>query len=327
MNSSSDILLLSTKRSEYFRDLIKGRLLDRGIKTRELDLSRSIFPGGERYYRMDIESNFDLLGRVVIYVSSLTCDEEILEVIRVAHTLVQYGVKRRIFVIPYLAYSTMEYASLPGEVVTCKVTVQMLSSFGISSSGNIFLLYDLHSSCILNYFEGPSIRLELSGFSLLISTLKDIGFDRETFMFASADLGRTILVNALAKHQKVQVAFMRRIDHIVNGVKVSHDLEVIGPVSGKNVIIYDDMARSGSAIIEIAEKYLSSGALSVHCIVSHFAPNEENNVRNLARSRIKTFTFINTHPSSQWDVIKKYDKFRILDASEQFVDFLSQIIG
>lgn len=324
----SNLVILSTEKSSYFSNLILDNLSARpDVHLDKLEVIRSTFPGGERYYRLDVKDNFELLGKVAIYVCALTDDDDILEVIRVGQTLVQLGVRRRIFIIPFLAYSTMERAVNPGEVVTGKVTIQMLSSIGNGSNGNVFLLYDLHTPGLLHYFEGSSIRLELSGHEPLLKSLHMLGFKQEEFMFASADLGRTTQVNAFARETGTGVAFIRKVrSQDVNGNPTTNAYEVIGNVAGKHVVIYDDMTRSGTTLILAAEKYLSSGAKHVSVMITHFLPNDDKCIQRLIDSRFKKIVMINTHPGSQLEMVQKNERFVVIDCSHQFVECLKEII-
>lgn len=43
---------------------------------------------------------------------------------------------------------------------------------------------------ILHYFEGDALRTELYGQSILQKAIGELPFNKEEFMFASADLGR-----------------------------------------------------------------------------------------------------------------------------------------
>jgi ribose-phosphate pyrophosphokinase len=97
----------------------------------------------------------------------------------------------------------MERAVIPGEVVTCKTNVRLLSKIPSFGFGNGFLLLDLHVSgmflvrffilCfvgILHYFEGSLLRSEISAMNDFIKILEKGGVTSDRFMFASADLGR-----------------------------------------------------------------------------------------------------------------------------------------
>ncbi|EAX91159.1 Phosphoribosyl transferase domain containing protein [Trichomonas vaginalis G3] len=221
----------------------------------------------------------------------------------------------------------MERAVLPGEVVTAKCTIQMLSSIGSGSNGNVFLLFDLHTAGLLHYFEGPCLKLELYGQKALLRSLPLIDFDPATFMFASADLGRTAWVNAFARETGTPVAFIRKVRTMVGSESRSQAFEVIGCVKDKHVVIYDDMTRSGSTLVHAAEKYLSVGALSVDVLVSHFLPNDEEVINYIIKSPLRKIVALNTHPATQMPLIAQHpEKFVIADCSNEFVDCLKEII-
>ena len=324
---SESILLLSTRGSEYLADLIFDQLKSMNFKIGRLDLERSSFPDGENYYRLLINQNFELLGKTVVYVCALTGDKDILEVIRVGQTLVQLGVRRRVFIIPFLAYSTMERATKPGEVVTAKLTIQMLSSIGSVGNGNVFLLFDLHTAGLLHYFEGSCIRLEIYAQKVLTKALPLIGFDPKTYMFASADLGRTAWVNAFAREHGTGVAFIRKVRTHENGV-VSVDVrEVIGDVKDKHVVIYDDMTRTGGTLINAVKTYMEKGALSVDVMLSHLALISENHINTILKSPIRKVIATNSHPYTQHPLIQaNKDKFVIIDCAPEFVECLGEIL-
>jgi len=94
-----------------------------------------------------------------------------------------------------MGYSTMERAVLPGEVVSAKTNICMMSSIPSTGLGNVFLFLDLHVQGLLHYFEGPCVRVELYAEEVLVNGVKSLGLEK--FMFASADLGRPKWVRKL----------------------------------------------------------------------------------------------------------------------------------
>ena len=80
----------------------------------------------QSYYRIDVEDRFELVGRDVVYVASTEEDAQFLELVRVGCALAAYGARRRIFVIPFMGYSTMERqvrARVCARVGLCSVCV------------------------------------------------------------------------------------------------------------------------------------------------------------------------------------------------------------
>ena len=217
--------------------------------------------------------------------------------------------------IPYFGYSTMERAVLPGEVVTAKINVSMLSSIPNTGDGNVFLMLDLHTAGIIHYFEGPCIRMELYAESALIEGIKRLQLQRGTFMFASADLGRPLWVQTFARYFDTGIAFIRK-SRQYETVKI---VDVIGDVENKHVIIYDDMTRSASTLINAAEAYMSRGALSCYAVLSHLALNNDTVVDKLLHSPIIKILATNSHQMSQCSAVKSNpDRFLILDISSTF---------
>eukprot|EP00850_Spirogloea_muscicola_P016415 SM000133S26781 [mRNA] locus=s133:22959:25284:- [translate_table: standard] len=187
---AANYVVYSSEASAYLADAIAGEL---GLQRR--GIVRNVFTGGEKYYRIDMDERYELVGKDVVYVCSTTTDDELLELVRVGCAFAAYGSRRRIFVIPFLGYSTMERQVKPGEVVTAKVNARIMSSIPNSKLGNIFLFMDLHVQSLLQYLEGPSVRMEIYAEHALLEAIRAHIDLSHPFMFASADLGRPLWVS------------------------------------------------------------------------------------------------------------------------------------
>eukprot|EP00002_Diphylleia_rotans_P015277 TRINITY_DN2967_c0_g1_i2.p1 TRINITY_DN2967_c0_g1~~TRINITY_DN2967_c0_g1_i2.p1 ORF type:complete len:333 (-),score=66.43 TRINITY_DN2967_c0_g1_i2:142-1140(-) len=293
--------------SRYFADLIAENL---GLTVGKVTTRN--FGDGETYYRVDMNSRTDLVGYDAIFVSSTSTDADLLGLVRIGTLLAESGTHRRIFVIPFFGYSTMERAVLPGEVVTCKVNCRILSSIPNTGSGNVFLFLDLHVGGILQYFEGPCIRIELYAERVLRGAIERLKL--ENFVMASADLGRPQWVETFARLFGTDIALIRK-KRVQENTKITH---VIGEVEGKYVVIYDDMTRSAGTLIQAAHAYLEHGALGVYTIISHLALNNESIIQKIIDSPILKVISTNSHPMSVHPKIKESSKFEILDVSEIF---------
>jgi len=302
----------STASSSYLADIIASKLsAPRG------NIIRKEFGDGEQYYRIDCQSRTELVGKDVIYVATTASDADFLELVRVGHAFAGYGTRRRIFFIPFLGYSTMERAVLPGEVVTTKVNCCLLSSIPNTGWGNTFVLVDVHQAGIVHYFEGPATRVELYAEPILLKGIEALGLVHDNMMFASADLGRPKWVESFAKNFNTEMAFIRK-SRDFEKIEV---IDVVGDVKGKNVIIYDDMTRSGSTLVNAADAYLARGALTVYAVLSHLALNSEAVVALLEKSRIFKIICTNTHPMTNHKLVRNSSKFVILDISPIFLSF------
>lgn len=308
------VSIFSTVSSQYFADLIaRGLYLD---ATTPID--RKLFGGVEHYYRLGLEKREDLIGKTAVFVGSTHTDEDINELYRVGCALAGYGATRRIFVIPFFGYSTMERAKLPGEVITAKAIARQLSSIPNTGQGNVFLMLELHVSGLVHYFEGDCLRYELRAADYLAKAVADLNLSN--LIFASADMGRPALVSDFAKRFGAGIALIDK-DREFEATTVR---QVIGDVRGKVVVIYDDMTRTAGTIVKAALAYLECGATEVYAVLSHCALNDDAAVKLLLESPIKKIITTNSHPMSQ--VVKVSERFIICDVSSEFVKIISRFI-
>jgi len=311
--------VFATENSEYFaQEIVK--LLGGGY----MRIIHKTFGDGERYYRVDISDRQELVGLDAVIVSATTSDQEILEIFRVGCELAALGTRRRIFVIPFLGYSTMERAVKPGEIVTAKANARLLSAIPNCGLGNTFIFCDLHVNGIMQYFEGSCQCMEVYAQGPLINAIRTNIFDKlapgEEATFGSADLGRPLWVESFANLFHTSIAFIRKRRDMEDTRVVGTP---IGDVKDKTVIIYDDMTRSGKTLINAAESYLASGAKKVMAVLSHFALNNDHIIDVLEESCISLIVSTNSHPMSQHPKVKASKKFVIADITGVFAKQIS----
>ncbi|MBU1430617.1 ribose-phosphate diphosphokinase [Myxococcota bacterium] len=249
------------------------------------------FPDGERYQRLIT----DVRGRSVIILAGTTSDTITLQLYDLACAISKYGADLLTLVIPYFGYSTMERAMMPGEVVTAKSRARLLSNIPAPSRGLRVVLLELHSAGIPHYFEGDVTTHHLDATPVLCAVARRLGGDHD-FVIGSCDAGRAKRVVALANALGVEAAFIykRRVD--------GSTTEIVGinaNVLGREVIIYDDMIRSGGTLMGAARAYLSNGATGVSAIATHavFAPGAFE--RLSSSGLFKHIVCTNSHPSAQ----------------------------
>jgi ribose-phosphate pyrophosphokinase len=325
-----EVVLLSTPLSAPFAERIFQIMSDYSVPIKALAVIRDEFPNHERYYRIEVEQSFSLLGKTAVYVAAVTSDEEILELYRVGGALAQAGLRRRIFVIPFLGYSSMDRAEHPGEIVTAKANSQMMGVLGAGDDGTVFLFLDLHYPCLLHYFEGPCVRLELHCRAILLEAIRRRHRDTRNLVVGSTNLRRANWVNAYATALGVPLVMIRDKPREVafGGPAVAFRSDaagVVGDVRGRYVLIYDDIVRSGRTIIDAAAKYCEAGAVGVDVCATHLACYEEQQLADIASSRIGVVIATNTHPMTQKPIVRS-SKFIIVDVSDAFTQALLALV-
>ncbi len=223
-------------------------------------VERKSFADGERYQRIAE----DVSGRDVVVVGGTISDTEVLEIFDLACALVHYGAATLTLIIPYFGYSTMERAVKEGEVVTAKNRARLFSSIPLASNGNRLAMIDLHSEGIPHYFEGSMHPVHLYAKQVILSTIGQIG--RAEFVIACTDAGRAKWVESLANDLSVRAAFVfkRRL-----GDRQTEVTAVSAQVAERQVIIYDDMIRTGGSLKNAARAYLQAGASEISAIATH----------------------------------------------------------
>lgn len=297
------INLLSSNKYAYFKE----NMLVKNEYFKNIDIKTETFPDGEHHWILQNVSK--IKGKPAVYVCGTTDDEAIFELYNIASTLVREQCSSLHLVVPYFGYSTMERATTQGEVVTAKNIAKMLSSLPLSPQGNFIYMVDLHSFGTQYYFENSLHPVHLSAKNVIKQMISDCG---PNVVLASADMGRAKWIEKMGDDLKLQTAFImkRRFDGIHTTVEALN-----ADVKGKNIVIFDDMIRSGSSIIKAAEAYKSVGAKDIYVAVVHgvFTPQSIDKMQS--SGLIKQILVTNTHPNAlknQSNFIKVYDISEII---------------
>jgi ribose-phosphate pyrophosphokinase len=248
-----------------------------------------LFPDGERYQRIMTPVN----GKDVVLIGGTISDSDTLEIYDLAYALIKYGARSIQLFFPYFGYSTMERAVKVGEVVTAKSRAVMFSSLPRTSLGNHFVFFDLHSEGIPHYFEGQVLINHVYCKPIIIKAALELAEDG--FVMACTDAGRAKWVESLANEMGVNAAFVfkRRISGDKTEVtSISADVE------GKDVVIYDDMIRTGGSLINAAKAYKSAGANKIFTITTHGLFTNDALKKIQESGVIEKVVSTNSHPNS-----------------------------
>jgi ribose-phosphate pyrophosphokinase len=199
-----------------------------------------------------------------------------------------------------------------------------------AEEGTVFLFVDLHYPCLLHYFEGPCIRIELSCQSALIQEIEGRQYDRTKLVIGSTNLRRANWVNRYATELKVPIAFMREKER---ETKQGTDIAfrsvsggVVGDVQGKHVLIYDDIIRSGKTIISAANCYIEAGATGVDVCTSHLTCFSNEHIRAIMESGIGVVITTNSHPATRNPLVLESPKFKIVNIADLFDQCLYELL-
>lgn len=223
-------------------------------------IERDVFPDGEHYLRIATS----VLDQHAVAIGGTISDTATLELYDLACAIVENGAATLSLIVPWYGYATMDRATKSGEAVTAKNRARIFSSIPAAKLGNQILLLDLHSEGIPHYFEGSLHPVHVYAKPVIESLARDLaGTD---FVLGSTDAGRAKWVESLANALAVPAAFVYKRRRSAEQTEVT---AVSTRLSGETVVIYDDMIRTGSSLLNAARAYREAGAGKMFAIATH----------------------------------------------------------
>jgi len=269
-------------------------LVDAFLQAGDFDLGaieRRTFPDGERYRRV-VD---DPWGRDAVLLGGTPGDLDWLEVYDLGCALSRAGARSLSIVMPYFGYSTMERAARPGEVVTAKTRARLISAIPPCEGGTRTFLFDLHTDGIEHYFDDAHVTHHIKGLPLITHLVRRL-VGAQPFVLGATDAGRAKWVEKLAGVMGAEPAFVyKRRDSVTGKLAVTG---INADVSGKPVIIYDDMIRTGSSLLQAARAYREAGAGNVHAVASHLVLPGDSLERLAGSDLISSISGTDSHPRS-----------------------------
>jgi ribose-phosphate pyrophosphokinase len=275
-------MIFSTKSYDYLASEIAAAThIERGV------IDRDEFPDGEHYLRV----SSDVTDRNTILIGGTISDVDTLELYDLACAIVENGAATLQVVVPWFGYATMDRAVRVGEAVTAKNRARLLSSIPPTRRNEVLLL-DIHSEGIPHYFEGAIHPVHVYGKGVIEPLARELGAGSE-YVIGSTDAGRAKWVESLARDLGVAAAFVykrRRGPASTDVTAVSTQLR------GETVIIYDDMIRTGTSLMNDARAYRQSGAGKLIAIATHGVFPEDAFARIRESGLFDAIATTNSHP-------------------------------
>lgn len=293
--------------SSFQYTYLKEKILKNSDIFNNINVETNIFPDGEHYWR--IENPTQIQGKPAVYICGTIDDTAIFDAYNMCCTLVREGCSELHLVIPYFGYSTMERAVKDGEAVTAKNIARLFSSIPTSAQGNHIYMMDLHSLGTQYYFEGNMHPVHLTSWSVIKNIISDLG---QNSVLASTDMGRAKWIEKMGNELHMDTAYIMK--KRISGSQTDI-IALNAEVKGRDIIIFDDMIRSGSSIIKAAEAYKNSGAKDIHVICVHGIFVNDAIKRFKDSGIIKSISCTNTHYKTTLindDFVKVYDISHII---------------
>ncbi len=261
----------------------------------------------------EFEPSFDetVRGADVFLIQSTTPpSDNLMELLLMIDAAKRASAANIIAVMPYFGYARQDKKGKPRVPIGAKLVSNLLSAAGV----NRIMTIDLHADQIQGFFEVPVDHLYAS--ELFVKDIKSLNLDN--LVIASPDMGGSKRANAYAKILKsgVVICYKERKEANVIG-----EMQVLGNVEGKDVVIIDDMVDTAGTLTKAADLMMENGATSVRAYCTHGILSGTAYER-LDSSSIAELVITNTIPKTH-----NSSKVREISVADFFAQTINSVVN
>jgi len=246
--------------------------------------------------------------RIFIIGSTNPSSKNLMEMLLMIDAAKRASARHITAVLPYFGWARQDRKDKPRVPIAAKLVAKMLETAGATR----IITMDLHADQIQGFFEKPVDHLFAS--TVFLPYLKELNLDNLTI--ASPDMGGSKRAYAYSKalESDVVICYKQRAKANV----ISH-MELIGDVTGKNVVLVDDMVDTAGTLSKAADLTMERGALSVRAICTHpiLSGNAYDRIEN---SKLEELIVTDSIPLKQ-----KSKKIKVISCSDLFAEVMHNV--
>lgn len=263
------------------------------------------FSDGE--YQPSFEEN--VRGNDLFIVqSTFAPSDNLFELLLMIDAAKRASARHIIAVIPYFGFARQDRKDKPRVSIAAKLVANLLTAAGVQR----IITIDLHADQIQGFFDVPVDHLYSS--SIFIPFIKQLNLPN--MVMASPDTGGTRRAAAYAKilNTSFVICYKQRLK--ANQVDT---MALIGDVTGKDVILVDDIIDTGGTICKAAQLMMDNGASSVRAFCTH--PLLSGN----AIERIEKSAFTEVIVTDTIPLRSQSSKIKVLSTAELLADVIGKV--
>src|SRR6201989_2286372 len=196
----------------------------------------------------------------VLQSTSYPANDNLMELLICMDALTRASARRITAVIPYFGYARQDRKTGGRTPISAKLVANLITRAGADR----VLTMDLHSGQIQGFFDIPTDNL-LSA-PLLAADIKENYNKPKDLLIVSPDVGGVVRALAVASRLNTELAI---VDKRRSGPGKSEVANIIGDVSGRRCILFDDMIDGGGTLTNAAQALVDNGAAEVSAYVTH----------------------------------------------------------
>src|SRR5690554_6881593 len=247
-------------------------------------------------------------SRVFIIGSTFPNSDHLMEMLLMLDAAKRASARHITAVLPYFGWARQDRKDKPRVPIAAKLVAKMLETAGATR----IITMDLHADQIQGFFEKPVDHMFAS--TIFLPYLRSLNLQDLTI--ASPDMGGSKRAYAYSKFLESDVVICYKQRSKAN--VISH-MELIGDVTGKNVVLVDDMVDTAGTLTSAANLMMERGALSVRAICTHpiLSGKAYEKIENSKLAElIVTDSIPLKHESS---------KIRVLTCADLFADMMTRV--
>jgi ribose-phosphate pyrophosphokinase len=196
----------------------------------------------------------------VIQSTSFPANDNLMELLICIDALQRASARRITAVIPYFGYARQDRKTGGRTPISAKLVANLITRAG----AHRVLTMDLHAGQIQGFFDIPTDNLV--AIPVLARNIKQHYEDTHELMIVSPDVGGVVRARALADRLSADLAI---VDKRRPRPGESEVMNIIGDVSGRRCILFDDIVDSAGTLVNAAQALRERGATEVSAYVSH----------------------------------------------------------
>ena len=252
-----------------------------------------------------------------VFVVQSTCkpvNDSLMELLVMIDALRRASAGRITAVVPYFGYARQDRKAKARDPITAKLVANMITTAGADR----VLTMDLHANQIQGFFDIPVDNL-LGSPVFVEHFLRRFAAVHEDTMVVSPDVGSVARARAFAQKLHMNLAIVDKRRQKANQCEV---MNVIGDVTGKDCILFDDMVDTAGSLCNAAKALVEvGGAKSVHACASHGVLSGPA-LERINNSVIKELALLDTIPAIDTDACPK---IKYLSVAPMFSEAIERI--
>ncbi len=250
----------------------------------------------------------------VVQSTSTPVNDHMMELLIMIDAFKRASAGRITAVIPYMGYARQDRKAKARDPISAKLVADLITTAGADR----ILSMDLHCAQIQGFFNIPVDHL--LGVPLLVPYFSEKFKDnKENAIVVSPDLGSVTRARNFAAKFDAPLAI---IDKRRQKANVCEVMNIIGDVSGKDVIIVDDMIDTAGTLCNAAQAIMEKGgAKSVTACATHGVLSGPA-IERIQNSVLKEVVILDTIALPEE---KKIDKITVLPVAPVFAQAIERI--